>query len=132
MPIGSSAEVAAAVRDRQAMHNRQELRSTISAKQRSASQEPPGEQCAAQFNCAVQLYQWYSNILECDGLTADTVISPAASTSCDMVSAHSYMCILCAVQTAAHAGTHAITCSLPKIAIAKARVSHLSYVPCSR
>jgi hypothetical protein len=38
-----SAEVAAAVRDRQAMHNRQELRSTISAKQRSASQEPPGE-----------------------------------------------------------------------------------------
>lgn len=37
-----SAEVAAAVRDRQAVHNRQELRNTISSRQRSTSTEQQG------------------------------------------------------------------------------------------
>jgi hypothetical protein len=43
---GCSAEVAAAVRERQAMHNRQELRNTISTKQRTASSETQGERHA--------------------------------------------------------------------------------------
>lgn len=39
MPGRCSTEVAAAVRERQAMHNRQELRNTISSKQRTASSD---------------------------------------------------------------------------------------------
>lgn len=49
LPGYCSAEVAAAVRERQAMHNRQELRNTISSKQRAASSDGElavGETCA--------------------------------------------------------------------------------------
>jgi hypothetical protein len=46
-----SAEVAAAVRGRQAMHNRQELHNTISNKQRTASGEPQGEQHTQPNDC---------------------------------------------------------------------------------